>query len=115
MFTVFKRMPIRLHLHADLQLLGRAIDHVGDDIDTDIEGHAGDGIGLDTLKSRWPAVRNGEGEYGAFAGDLTPFDVAASAGEDAYRAREVLVLLCRFAVLDDELFLPCGLPERHAK
>src|SRR5215469_8955252 len=72
-------------------------------------------VGLDTLKGRRPPVRNGEGEYGALAGDLPPFDVAASTSENAHRAWKVLVLLCRLAVLDDELLLPRGLPERHAK
>ena len=56
MFAVLERMPVWLHLHANLQLLGRAVDHVGDDVDTDVEGYTGDGIGLDSLKSRWSAV-----------------------------------------------------------
>src|SRR5215472_15139226 len=106
MFAVIEWMPVRLHLHADLELLGRAIDHVGDDVDTDVKGHVGDGVRLDALKGRRPAVCNGEREYRALARDLTPFDVPASTGEDAHRARKVLVLLCRLAVLDDEFLLP---------
>src|SRR5262249_27692177 len=77
--------------------------------------HAGDSIGRYAVKRRRAAVRNGEGEYRALAGDLTPFDVAAPAGEDAHRAWEVLIFFCRLAVLDDELLVPCGLPERHSK
>ena len=58
---------------------------------------------------------DGVGEHLALAGHLAPFDVAAPAGEDADRPREVLVLLGRLAVLDDELLLPRRLPERHAE
>src|ERR1700751_3552190 len=103
MFAVVERMPIRLDVHPDLQLLGRAVDHASDDIDPDVECHAGDGIGLDTVKCRRPAVGNSEGEYRPFTGDLAPFDVAPSAGEDAHRAWKVLIFLCRLAVLDHEL------------
>src|SRR5215469_18011733 len=115
MFSAVERMPIWLDLHPNLQLLGRTVDHAGDDVDADVECHASDGIGLDAPKRRRPALRNGEGEDRAPAGDLTPFDVAPSASEDAHRAWKVLIFLCRLAVLDDELLLPRGLPERHAK
>src|SRR6516225_12177218 len=67
------------------------------------------------MKRRRPAVRNSEGEDRAPAGDLTPFNVAPSASEDAHRAGKVLIFLCCLAVLDDKLLLPRGLPERHAK
>src|SRR5690242_9931206 len=115
MFAVLEWMPVWLHFHADLQLLGRAVDHAGDDVDTDIECHAGNGIGLGALKRRWSTMRNCEGEYRAPAGHLAPFDVAAPAGKDAHRARKMLILLCRLAVLDHELLLPRRFPERHAK
>src|SRR6202035_4130528 len=108
-------MPVRLDLHADFQFLGRTIDDVGDDVDADVERDAGDGIRLGALESRWPAVRDGEGEYRALARHLAPFDVAPAAGENAHRAREVLILLRCLAVLDHELLLLRRLPERHAE
>ena len=113
--AVGQRMPVWLDLHADFQLLGRAVDHVGDDVDADVERDAGDGIGLGALEGRRPAVRDGEGEHRALARHLAPFDVAPPAGEDAHRAREVLIFLRRLAVLDHELLLPRRLPERHAE
>src|SRR5262249_23548822 len=60
-------------------------------------------------------MRDGEGVHLALAGDLAPFDIAPSAGEDAHGPREMLKLLRHFAELDHELFLPRRLPERHAE
>src|SRR5437588_841416 len=44
--AVLERMPVRLDLHADLQLLDRAVDDVGDEVDTDVEGHTDHCVGL---------------------------------------------------------------------
>src|SRR5215467_13707969 len=115
MLAVLKRMPVCLHLHADLELLRRAVDHAGDDIDADFKRHARNRIGLPALERRRPAVRDREREHRALAGDLTPFDVAAAACKYAHRTGKVLVSLRGLAVLDDELLLPRRLPERHAK
>ena len=38
--AVIKRMPMRLYLHADLNLLGGTVDEVGDEVDADVERHA---------------------------------------------------------------------------
>src|SRR5437763_5951430 len=115
MFAAFERMPIGPNLRPDLQLLGRAVHHPGDDIDADVKCHAGDGIRLGALKRRWPAMRDSEGEYCTLAGHLPPFDVASPAGENAHRPWKVLIFLCRLAVLDNELLLPCSFPERHTE
>ena len=60
MLAVVERMPVRLHLHADLQVLGLAVDHVGDDVDADVERHARDGVGLGAAGTagvpRWAMV-----------------------------------------------------------
>src|SRR5262249_58966559 len=76
---------------------------------------ARDRVRLLAVERRRPAVRDGEAEHRALAGDLAPFDVAPPAGEDAHRPREVLILFRRLAILDDELLLPRRLPERQAE
>src|SRR6185503_11819518 len=98
MLAVVERMPVRLHLHADLQVLGLAVDQIGNEIDADVERHAGDGIRLLALERGRAAMRYRVGEHRALARDLTPFDVAAPSGEDADRARKVLILAGRLAV-----------------
>src|SRR5215475_11416471 len=57
-------------------------------------------------------MRDGVREHYAVAGDLAPFDVAPLAGEDAHRAREVLILAGGLAVLDDKLLLAGAVPIR---
>ncbi len=93
MRAVAERMPVRLHLHADLQLLGRAIDDVGDEVDADVERDAHHGVRLGAAKGRRAALGDGVGVHHALAGDLAPFDVAPPAGEDAHRTRKVLIFL----------------------
>src|SRR5690242_13414965 len=100
MLAVLERMPVGLHRHSDLELIGAAVDHSGDEVDADIERDARHRIRLVAAEGRRSAMRDGEGEQRALAGDLAPFDVSAPAREDAHRAWEVLVLLRRLAVLD---------------
>ena len=92
-----------------------AVDDVGDEVDADVERDARDRIGLGAAERRRAAMGDGVGEHRALARHLAPFDVAPPAGEDAHRPREVLILLGRLAVLDDELLLPRRLPERHGE
>ena len=110
MRAVVERMPVRLHLHADLQLLGLAVDDVGDEVDADVERDADHRVGLVAAERRRAAMGDGVGEHHALARHLAPFDVAPPAGEDAHRAREVLILAGRLAILDDELLLLRSLP-----
>src|SRR5262249_5763274 len=84
-------------------------DEVGNEVDADVERHARDRVRLGAAKYRRAPMRDGIGEHHALARDFAPFDVAPLAGEDAHRAREVLILAGGLAVLDDE-FLPAGPP-----
>src|SRR5262249_55926466 len=108
--AVRERIPMRLDLHADLDLLGGTVNEVGDEVHADVERHARDRVRLGAVKYRWAAMRDGVREHHALAGDFAPFEVAPLAGEDAHRAREVLILSGGLAVLDDQLLLPGALP-----
>src|SRR5712671_1764448 len=115
MGAVLERMPVGLDLQADLELLGLAVDDVGDEVAADVERDAHDGIGLGAAERRRAALRDGVGEHLALARHLAPFDVAPPSGEDADRPREVLIFSGRLAVLHEQLLLlrpfPIGLGE----
>src|SRR6185436_8039188 len=108
-------MPVRLHLHADLQLFGRAVDDVGEEVNADVERHAHHRVRLLAAEGGRAAIRDGVGVDRAFAGHLFPLDVAPPPGEDADRTRKVLELARRLAALEHELLLlrafPVGLRE----
>src|SRR5262249_14210236 len=110
--AVAERVPVGLHLHADLELLARAIDHVGDEVDADIKRDADHGIRLGAAERRRAAVGDSVRVHHARAGDLAPFDIAPASGEDAHRARKVLILAGRLAVLEHELLAFGSFPVR---
>src|SRR5262245_41030069 len=112
MRAVLQRMPVRLHLHADLELLGVAVDDIGDEVDADVERDAHHSIRLGATECRRAAMGDGIGEYHAVAGHLAPFDVTPPTGKDTHRPGEMLVLASRLAILEDELLLLRPLPIR---
>src|SRR5260370_38280698 len=99
-------MPMRLYLHVDLDLLGGAVDEVGDEVDADVERHARDSVRLCATKCGRAAMRDSVGEHHALAGDFAPFDIPPLAGEDAHRSREVLTFGGGAAGLASELLSP---------
>src|SRR5581483_11271539 len=114
-FAIRERVPVRLDLHADLQFVGCAFDHVGNDINPDIARHTGDGVRFAALKRGWAAVGDSEREHRAFARYLAPFNITAPPGEDTHGTRKVLIFLRGLAVLDDEFLLPRCFPEWHTE
>src|SRR5205085_6534420 len=67
-------------------------------------------VGLGAAEGRRAAVGDGVGEHHALARDFPPFNVAPPSGEDAHRAREVLILARHLAILEHELPLLRALP-----
>ncbi len=110
MRAVLERMPVRLHLQADFQLVDRTVDDVRNEVDADIERDAHDCIGLGATERGRAALGDGVGEHRALARNFTPLDITSPSREDAHRPREMLVLAGRLAMLDDELLLLRALP-----
>src|SRR5690242_21364042 len=92
MLAVLEWMPVGLHRHSDLELIGAAVDHSGDEVDADIERDARHRIRLVAAEGRRSAMRDGEGEQRALAGDLAPFDVSSRARKQAPRAEQKMIL-----------------------